>query len=259
VWDPQGKFSHYEGFVEDITMRREQENEISRKTEELNRISTALGIANRKLALLSSITRHDINNQLTALQGYLGLVTKKPGDPSGMEYTQKALEASRRISAMIQFTGEYEHIGISVPVWLDCRTLIDTEIHQAPLGKVAVNNTLPAGTEIFGDELITRVFYNLMDNAVRYGGKITTIRFFGEERDGSYVIICEDDGVGVPADEKEQIFERGYGKNTGMGLFLAREILSITGITIRETGEPGKGARFEMVVPKGAFRVTGAT
>jgi len=39
-----------------------------------------------------------------------------------------------------------------------------------------------------------------------------------------------------------------------MGLFLSREILSITGITIKEAGEPGKGARFEMTVPKGAWR-----
>jgi len=68
------------------------------------------------------------------------------------------------------------------------------------------------------------------------------------------LIVCEDDGVGVPANEKEKIFERGFGKNTGMDLSLSREILSITGITTRETGELGKGARFEMMVPKGAYR-----
>ena len=54
---------------------------------------------------------------------------------------------------------------------------------------------------------------------------------------------------------QEKIFERGFGKNTGLGLALSREILDITGIMIRETGEPGKGARFEMVVPKGAWRM----
>ncbi|HNQ30521.1 MAG TPA: sensor histidine kinase, partial [Methanolinea sp.] len=49
-------------------------------------------------------------------------------------------------------------------------------------------------------------------------------------------------------------FEKGYGKGTGLGLFLSREILSITGMTIRETGIPGEGARFEIVVPKGMWR-----
>ena len=55
-------------------------------------------------------------------------------------------------------------------------------------------------------------------------------------------------------EEKEVIFERGVGKNTGLGLFLAREILALTGIAVRETGVPGRGARFELVVPPGAFR-----
>ena len=68
-------------------------------------------------------------------------------------------------------------------------------------------------------------------------------------------MVCEDDGDGVAAEEKEKIFERGFGKNTGMGLFLSREILSITGITIKETGEPGMGARFEMTVPNRAWRI----
>ena len=60
--------------------------------------------------------------------------------------------------------------------------------------------------------------------------------------------------MGISPDQKESIFERGYGKNTGMGLFLAREILAITGITIAETGKPGKGARFEITVPAGMWQ-----
>ncbi len=48
------------------------------------------------------------------------------------------------------------------------------------------------------------------------------------------IIVCEDDGDGIPDDKKEMIFEKNFGKNTGLGLFLAREILSITGITIQE-------------------------
>jgi signal transduction histidine kinase len=52
----------------------------------------------------------------------------------------------------------------------------------------------------------------------------------------------------------ERIFEQGFGKNTGLGLFLSREILAITGLTITENSVPGKGARFEITVPKGAYR-----
>ena len=158
---------------------------------------------------------------------------------------------------MIKFTKEYESIGVVSPIWQDIRALVNTAMTEAPLGNVMVKNNLPNEGEIFADPLISKVFYNLLENAARHGVKITTIRFSVEESGDDHLIVCEDDGVGVPVEEKEKIFERGFGENTGLGLFLTQEILSITDITIRETGEPGKGARFEMTVPKGAFRFVG--
>jgi len=138
------------------------------------------------------------------------------------------------------------------------RTLVDTAAKETPLGQVIVKNDLPAGLEVFADPQITKVCYNLMNNAVRYGGKITTIRFSAKESGDDQVIVYEDDGDGVVAEDKEKIFDRGYGKkNTGPGLFLSREILAITGITIVENGTPGKGARFEITMPKGIYRFTG--
>ncbi len=224
---------------------------------ERRQIEEALRLANWKLNLLSGITRHDINNQMTVLQGYLSLLEMKQTDPVINDYYKKIINAANRISSMIRFTKEYEEIGISDPVWQDTRTIVDTAAKEAPLGQVIMKNDLPVGTEVFADPLIVKVCYNLMDNAVRYGGKITTIRFFVYKRDGDYVMVCEDDGDGIIAEEKERIFDRGFGKNTGLGLALSREILTLTGITIRESGEPGKCARFEMVVPKGAYRFIG--
>jgi len=154
---------------------------------------------------------------------------------------------------MIRFTKDYEEIGVNAPAWQDCRILVDTTAKEARLGKVVVKNDLPSCTAVFADPLIVKVFYNLMDNAVRYGGKITTIRFAVENPVMTISFVCEDDGEGIRADEKEKIFERGYGKNTGLGLYLPG-ILDITGIRIIETGEPVKGARFEMMVPKGMWR-----
>ena len=95
----------------------------------------------------------------------------------------------------------------------------------------------------------------LIENALRHGGAVTTVRFSAEETgDGGLAIACEDDGAGVAADAKERIFERGYGANTGLGLSLAREALGLTGIAITETGIPGNGARFELAVPPGGWR-----
>lgn len=102
--------------------------------------------------------------------------------------------------------------------------------------------------------MLEKVFFNLIDNSIRHGQKVTEIRISARHFDEGLLIALEDNGVGIPVDEKEKIFERGFGKNTGFGLFLVREILSLTGITIKEIGVPGSGARFEITVPKGAFR-----
>ena len=61
--------------------------------------------------------------------------------------------------------------------------------------------------------------------------------------------------MGVPPQDKPQIFAKGFGRDSGLGLFLIREILSITKISIQETGDYGKGARFEMLIPKEMYRI----
>jgi K+-sensing histidine kinase KdpD len=70
------------------------------------------------------------------------------------------------------------------------------------------------------------------------------------------VITVADNGIGISAENKKHLFKRGFGKDTEFGLFLSWEILSITGISISETGVPGTGAQFEITVPEGAFRFT---
>ncbi|MDO9549835.1 MAG: PAS domain S-box protein [Methanoregula sp.] len=244
--DAAGTVIGFEGIASDITARKRAEE--------------ALRQANKKLNLLSGITRHDIKNQLLALDGFLELFHEKNPDPDNEHFFKRIMEAKTQIASMIEFTREYEKIGITDPVWQDCHILVDTVSTGAPLGKVLVKNEIPAGTEVFADPLIAKVFYNLMDNAVRYGEKITTLRFSVQELDSNHLILCEDDGCGIPANEKVRIFKRGYGKNTGLGLSLSREILDITGITIHETGEPGRGARFEIAVPANNYhRRTPAT
>ncbi len=252
VFSPEN--GYFAAVFEDITEGKYLEYEMVYHEQELIQFSKALGVANKKLTLLSGITRHDINNQLTALMGYLSILEDMPPGPSHDEYFRKAGTAAERISDMIRFTKEYEGIGVVDPIWQACRTLVDTAAQEAPLGTVVLKNDLPADLEVFADPLIVKVIYNLMDNAVRYGGKITTIRLSARDRDGAMILVCEDDGNGIPAEEKTRIFERGVGKNTGMGLFLSTEILSISGITIAETGEPGTGARFEITVPQGMYR-----
>jgi PAS domain S-box-containing protein len=217
----------------------------------------ALRQANRKLNLLTGITRHDIKNQLLVLKGFLKILEMGEKDAALNDFCRKAAASADRISAMIQFTKEYETLGISAPAWQDLRSLVDHEVMQTLPGSITVRCSIPGGLEVLADPLIARVIHNLMDNTLQHGGTVTAIRVSAEERDGSQVIVWEDDGCGVPPDEKDRIFERGYGKHSGLGLALSREILAITGLTIREAGEEGKGARFEITVPRGMYRIAG--
>ena len=102
--------------------------------------------------------------------------------------------------------------------------------------------------------MISKVFHNLLINSKNHGKHVSTIMVSSRYEDNALVLSWEDDGIGVPHNEKDLIFTYGYGKNTGYGLYLISEILKITSITISETGTPGKGARFEMIVPHGGYR-----
>jgi PAS domain S-box-containing protein len=218
-------------------------------------LTRAVQEANRKLNLLSSITRHDIINQVHALKGYLALSEHLIGDPGKLaEFIAKEQRIADTIEDQIQFTKDYECMGIKSPEWQEVTTCISRAKESLSIEGITITTDL-APREVYADPLLSRVFFNLIDNAIRYGGAhMTTIRFSSAEAERGYVITCADDGEGIPADKKEAIFTQGYFKHTGLGLFLSREILAITGITITENGVPGEGARFEITVPDGMWR-----
>ncbi|MEN6342077.1 MAG: PAS domain S-box protein [Methanospirillum sp.] len=225
---------------------------------ELREAEAALRRANRTLTLLTGITRHDIDNQLAVLRGYLSLARMEEEGTAVAAFLDRSMVAAERIAAMIRFTATWDGIGSQPPVWLDARSTVDAAAQDAAPSELHVANDLPEGLHFWGGPLVTRVVAGLIENSVRHGVSATMVRFSAEEREeGRLAIVCEDDGVGVPADEKEQIFERGYGSNTGLGLFLAREALGLTGISITETGSTGTGARFELAVPRGGWRYVG--
>jgi signal transduction histidine kinase len=225
---------------------------------ERKRTEDALALANRKLTLLSSITRHDIRNQLLVLEGYLDISKKFLDDPASIaEYIAKEEKIADTIARQISFSKDYEDMGAKVPTWQNVNRVIRRVITHLPMRNIRVDAE-DSDLEVFADPLLEKVFYNLVDNALKYGGEqMTSLRVTTRADNGNLIIAVEDDGNGISAEDKKQLFTKGFGRHTGLGLYLSREILSITGITITENGEPGKGARFEMMVTEGAYRFPG--
>jgi signal transduction histidine kinase len=147
-------------------------------------------------------------------------------------------------------------MGLRPPIWQNvARTFLYAQSH---LDFSTISRTAKmAGLEIYADPLLETVFFHLLKNIIRHSIRATELVLRYEEVPEGLVLIIEDNGVGIPVQEKDKIFNYRYGRDHGFGLFLVREILTNTGITIRETGEPGKGARFEMLVPNGMWRMAG--
>jgi len=235
---------------------RKQIYAVARDITEQRTVEQALMEANRKLNLLTDLTHHDIRNKLTVLTGYLDLFRKYPAEPYFSMYSEKISDLVAAITAQVEFTRVYQNLGEVSPGWYNVDMLFCKVCKQLNTIPVEVYSR-PDRWEIFAVPLVEKVLHTIVDNALRHGTTLTEIRRNAYETPEGLVISVEDNGIGIAQDFKEQIFKNESGQSVGHchSLFLAREILSITGMTIHETGRAGKGARFEILVPKGTYRV----
>jgi signal transduction histidine kinase len=222
-------------------------HELRRDMENQGNMEAYLQQATTRLAFLNSITSQDILNELTELSGEL----ERDGQNTDIA---KVKDVIARINRQIKFIKEYQDIGSTPPEWQNVPDTIMRARVGVNLGKVTVDVEMK-NVDIFADRLLEKAFYYMIDNALKHGGeKLSRIRFSDRTLDNKLIIVCEDDGVGIPVEKKGGLFPETYGRHAGYGLFFVKEILATTGISIKETGIPGKGARFEIHVPYGAHR-----
>jgi PAS domain S-box-containing protein len=232
--DSEGKITGYGLINRDITER-------------VN-IEEALRKVNKKLNLLGSVTRHDSLNQIGVLKGWLDAALEKESDDSIRSLLLRVDEAASSLKTQLEFTSQYKSLGMKRPGWISLAETI-AKVTEG-LGRQGISVAVDVeGFEVFADPMLENVFRNLVNNAIAHGGEVSNISISHRVEGDALVIVFEDDGVGIALEEKEKIFERGHGKRHGYGLYLSREILSITGMTMKETGAPGEGARFEISVP----------
>jgi len=170
------------------------------------------------------------------------------------KYFERVREQTLRIRTQIQESKTYQDLGTTEPTWHRVADLVQRAVENLDVNDVMVDSDVE-GVHILADDLIAKVFFNLLDNAMRHAIGLSEIRIGFEPNGHGGKLFVEDDGMGIPEGRKERVFDHGFGANTGLGLFLVRQVLEITGMEIRETGTEGKGARFEISVPEGNLRL----
>ncbi len=226
--------------------------DLEQQVEELRINQQVLSQARNKLNILNTVTFQDIQNALFSMHGYL-LMEEAQDNPDPEKIFSRQKTGIERISSALRFADKFQNLGLNPPEWQKVSQSFLYAISHLDLSSLSRDLQVDS-LEIFADPLLESVFFILTENVIRHGKNANAITVHFEERSVGLTLFFEDNGSGVPNDLKEKIFDLSYETDKDRGLFLVREILSVTGITISENGEWGKGARFEILIPDGAWR-----
>ncbi|PTD93884.1 hypothetical protein C9439_05435 [archaeon SCG-AAA382B04] len=213
--------------------------------------------AEEKKDFLHSLLRHDIKNKSQIVKGYLELLKEETEE--NKEYVDKALEATKesediieeiRTLREVEREEELEEIELKPVV----REVLDENRGRAKENGFKLIENCPTGNfKVKAGELLKRLFSNLIGNAIKHsdGNKI---RISDEEKDQEVICSVEDDGKGIPDEKKKKVFEKGYKDkktgDSGLGLYLAKEITENYGGKIEAKDSELGGARFNVYLQK---------
>jgi PAS domain S-box-containing protein len=235
----QGQLVGYIGVYKDTSRQKSAE--------------TKLAMMNEKLRVIGGLTRHDVRNKLSVITGNTYLNKKKLQDhPEIIESFKDIESACELIVRIFDFARDYERLGVEELTYID----VEDSVQKAASLFTNINGTKIVndchGLTVLADSLMTQLYYNLIDNSLKYGSQVTMIKIRYEESEGQLRLIYEDDGVGISQEAKLKLFQEGYttGKGSGYGLYLIKKMMEVYGWTIQEIGMQGKGAQFVITIPR---------
>lgn len=239
-----GEFYSTVGVFLDITESKKTEKNLQKTLMNLER-------SNEKLDVVSKLTRHDARNKLSAILNHIYLAKKRLSenlDPTDCLETIESI--SSQIEEIFEFARICEKVGTEQTTYIDVSKTVDEAISLlcSSDDKKIVNQC--KGLVVLADSLLRQMFYNLLDNSMRHGRNVTQIKIYYKEFKDKLMLIYEDDGGGITASEKEKIFQEGYGKGTGYGLYVIKKTFESYGWSIQEKGVWGKGVKFCIVIPE---------
>jgi len=227
-------------------------SQLKKTEEELRQTLEKLAKMNEKLRVVGGLTRHDARNKLGAITGNVYLAKKKlAGDDEVLNNLKEMEVAVEHIVRIFDFAKTYEMLGVEELRRVDVEKMINEAVALfSSLNGIKLRNNC-YGLTVLADSLLRQLFYNLVDNSLKYGEKIKTINIYYEKTgEDKLKLVYEDDGVGIAEAEKKKLFQEGYGRGTGFGLYLIRKMCEGYGWNIQETGKEGEGAKFTITIPR---------
>ncbi|QDG50932.1 PAS domain S-box protein [Persicimonas caeni] len=229
------------GVVTDVTELKERERELADQSRELEHLVEELSRSNRQLEQFAYVASHDLQEPLRMVTSFLTLLDEEYGgqlDADADEYIGYAVDGARRMKAMINDLLEYSRVRRSDEPFtdVDLDALVETvgADLQAAHPDVAVSLTHDLLAEVRGRRgQLERLFTNLFSNAVKYAGSGSPhIHVSCTRLDDEWRIAVEDNGIGIPPDQHERIFDvfvRGrttrQTPGTGIGLAICATIV----------------------------------
>ncbi|MCX6688420.1 MAG: sensor histidine kinase [Methanoregula sp.] len=219
----------------------------------------ALKMANDKLNILSRFSADHLHRSVDQIIEMVDEADIHCENAMIRGYIERIRTLAWNVARQLFLTESYKDLGTLPPVWMSVQRTLD--IARLPSDDGTVSIRCWAGRlEVYADPLFADVLTHLLENSLRHGGgTVKNIVITYHETHEGLDLCFKDDGDGIPAAKKQQIFEYDAGGHAGIGLFICRQIVEVTGMTIQETGTEGKGARFVIHVPPDGYRIEGTS
>jgi len=213
----------------------------------------ALLQAHKKLNLINLFTRNEIQSQVFIVRAYLEVLRQIAKHPEEATIIEKLTATLTEIQRHIKFAENYRDMGAEEPVWQNFNEVLLLALsHLPPITIVRATNIKTIG--ILSDTLLEKGLTHLMEYLYLHGSINAEITITHVESSGGLLFTLERAGTGIPDNQKEKVFSWENAIDKSHSLFFIREVLDITTISIRETGDPGH-LRFGILVPPGMYRI----
>jgi len=267
ITDNKGKVIYFDGIVEDITERKKY-------LQELNEYSQTLEKLLKERSEFISLASHELRTPITVINGYLEII-KMNGDSFSKEKTatiiNKIRDHSHRITRLVEnlldlsklddskFSLDVQNCHME-PIVERVLLFCEQEALQKGINCIFSGCKGEKSPQVKGDPLaIESVLINILNNAIRYSNEDNRV-ILGCQKDGAFLRInCIDNGIGLPPDAEERIFDEFYrvqqggelkGHGTGLGLSIAKKLVERMGGRIWAHSDGlGKGTTVSFTLP----------